>query len=62
MYVGNKRFIHSQGDVRISSFDPIDEYYDEYNLNRLLFAVRILPYINKEKSLNTTVTNPYYQY
>lgn len=62
MYVGNKRFIHSQGDVRISSFDPIDEYYDEYNLNRLLFAVRILPYINKEKSLNTTVTNPYYKY
>ena len=62
MYVGNKRFIHSQGDVRISSFDPIDGYYDEYNLNRLLFAVRILPYINKEKSLNTTVTNPYYQY
>lgn len=62
MYVGNKRFIHSQGDVRISSFDPADEYYDEYNLNRLLFAVRILPYINKEESLNTTVTNPYYQY
>ena len=62
IYVGNKRFIHSQGDVRISSFDSADEYYDEYNLNRLLFAVRILPYINKEKSLNTTVTNPYYQY
>lgn len=62
IYIGNKRFIHSQGDVRISSFDSADEYYDEYNLNRLLFAVRILPYINKEKSLNTTVTNPYYQY
>lgn len=62
IYVGNKRFIHSQGDVRINSFDSADKYYDEYNLNRLLFAVRILPYINKEKSLNTTVTNPYYQY
>jgi len=62
VYVGNKRFIHSQGDVRINSFDSADKYYDEYNLNRLLFAVRILPYINKEKSLNTTVTNPYYQY
>lgn len=22
MYIGNKRFIHSQGDVRISSFNP----------------------------------------
>lgn len=62
MYIGNKRFIHSQGDVRISSFDSSDKYYDEYNLNRLLFAVRVLPYINKEESLNTTVTNSYYQY
>lgn len=62
MYIGNKRFIHSQGDVRISSFDPADELFDEYNLGRLLFATRVLPYINKEKQLNTTATNPYYQW
>lgn len=61
MYIGNKRFIHSQGDVHISSFDPADEYYDEYNLKRLLFATRILPSINKQASLNTTTTNPYYK-
>lgn len=61
LYIGNKRFIHSQGYVHISSFDPADKYFDSYNLNRLLFAVRVLPYINKEKSLNTTETNPYYQ-
>lgn len=60
MYIGGKRFIHSQGDVRISSFDPADDLFDEYNLGRLLFAVRVLPYINKEKGLNTTLTNPYY--
>lgn len=62
MYIGNKRFVHSQGDVRISSFDPADELFDEYNLGRLLFATRVIPYINKEKQLNTTTTNPYYQW
>lgn len=62
MYIGNKRFIHSQGDVRISSFDPADELLDEYNLGRLLFATRVIPYINKEKQLNTTATNLYYQW
>ncbi len=61
IYLGDKKFIHSQGDVRINSFDPADEEYDEYNLNRLLFATRVLPYINKEDpALNTTETNPYF--
>lgn len=61
MYIGNKRFIHSQGDVRISSFDPQDELFDEYNLGRLLFATRVLPYINKEKGLETTDENEFYK-
>lgn len=60
IYLGDKKFIHSQGDVHVSSFDPADGEYDEYNLNRLLYAVRVLPYINKEAALNTTETNPYY--
>lgn len=59
--LGGKRFIHSQGDVHVSSFDPADPEYDESNLNRLLYAVRVIPYINKEKELNTTATNLYYQ-
>lgn len=61
MYIGGKRFIHSQGDVHVSSFDSADELFDEYNLGRLLFATRVLPYINKEASLNTTATNNYYK-
>ena len=61
MYIGGKRFIHSQGDVHISSFDPADELFDEYNLGRLLFATRVFPYINKEAGLNTTETNEYYK-
>lgn len=60
IYIGNKRFIHSQGDVHISSFDKDDSLFDSYNLGRLLFAARVLPYIGKEPSLNTTATNPYY--
>jgi hypothetical protein len=61
IYIGNKRFIHSQGDVRISSFDKDDELFDSYNLGRLLFAARVLPYIDKQHQLNTTATNPYYK-
>ena len=61
MYIGGKRFIHSQGDVHISSFDPVDELFDEYNLGRLLFATRIVPFINKEAAINTTDKNSYYK-
>lgn len=57
--LGGKRFIHSQGDVRINSFDPADKEYDEYNLNRLLFATRVLDSIGTE-NINTTATNRYY--
>ena len=34
----------------------------EYDRNRLLFACRFLPYINKEEGLCTTDQNPYYQW
>lgn len=60
IYIGNQQFIHSQGDVHVSSFNPADQNFDEFNLNRLLYAVRILPSINKEATLNTTDKNPYY--
>ena len=60
IYLGNKRFIHALGDVHVSSFEPSDKNYDAFNTGRLLFAVRFLPYINKEKGMNTTDRNPYY--
>ena len=60
IYMGNKKFIHAQGDVRINSFDPKDADYDEYNLNRLLFATRFLDSIGSPE-INTTVTNSYYK-
>lgn len=61
IYIGNQRFIHSQGDVHISSFNPADQEYDSYNLNRLLYAVRILPSVDKEPAINTTITNSFYK-
>ena len=61
IYLGNKQFIHALGDVHISSMNPADKNYDEFNTKRLLFAVRFLPYINKEKEMNTTDNNPYYK-
>lgn len=61
IYIGGKRFIHSQGDVHISSFDPTDALFDEFNLGRLLFATRVIPLVNREASLNTTATNLLYK-
>ncbi len=59
IYIGNKRFIHAQGDVRTGSFNEDDEDFDEFNLNRLLFATRILDKIGTA-GISTTETNPYY--
>ncbi|MFI2741663.1 NlpC/P60 family protein [Zhouia sp. PK063] len=39
---GDEQFIHSSGKVRISSMNPKDSLYDEYNLNRYLRSVRII--------------------
>ena len=61
IYLGEGRFIHSLGLVKIGSFRPEDPLYDGYNTGRYLFASRILPYIDRQEGLNTTLTNPFYQ-
>lgn len=42
MWIGNNEFIHSAGNVHISSMDKNAENFDEYNLNRYLRSKRIL--------------------
>lgn len=42
MWIGDNSFIHSRGRVRVSSFDPESENYDEYELGRYLRTKRIL--------------------
>ena len=59
-YLGEGRFIHSLGLVKIGSFRPEDPEYDAYNTGRYLFASRVLPFIDRQEGLNTTMTNPYY--
>ena len=49
IYLGNKQFIHALGDVHVSSMNPSDQNYDEFNTKRLLFAVRFLPYIKRNE-------------
>ena len=51
---GGKHFIHSLGCVHTGSFDPADSDYDEYELHRLLYAVRILPHVNQDAQIQTT--------
>lgn len=60
IYLGEGRFIHSLGLVKIASLRPEDPDYDAYNAGRYLFAGRVLPFIDKEEGLNTTLTNPFY--
>jgi cell wall-associated NlpC family hydrolase/SH3-like domain-containing protein len=60
IYLGDKQFIHSLGLVCIASMDPESPIYDAYNTGRLLFASRILPWINRQEGLTTTATNPFY--
>lgn len=60
-YLGNQQFIHSLGRVRLASFNPADELYDAYDHDRLLFAARILPYVNQRPNLFTTDKSPFYQ-
>ena len=60
-YLGDGKFIHSLGLVKIGSFRPEDPEYDAYNTGRYLFGGRVLPFIDQQEGLNTTLTNPYYQ-
>nr|WP_321412063.1 SH3 domain-containing C40 family peptidase [uncultured Allomuricauda sp.] len=55
MWIGNNEFIHSAGNVHISSMDKNAENFDAYNYNRYLRTKRILNetgkgllYLNKE--------------
>lgn len=42
MWIGNNEFIHSSGDVHISSVDRNSELWDQYNYDRYLRTKRIL--------------------
>ncbi|MCM4154976.1 C40 family peptidase [Gramella sp. AN32] len=42
MWIGNDEFIHSSGDVHISSMDSVASKFDDYNRNRYLRTKRLM--------------------
>lgn len=60
-YLGDGRFIHSMGLVQIGSFNPEDPLYDAFNTGRYLFGGSILPFVDVQEGLNTTLSNPFYR-
>ena len=62
IYIGNKKFVHSLAWVHVSSFDPADAEYDEYDLNRLLWAQRVLPLVNTIPEVMTNDKNEFYNF
>ena len=61
IYTGHGRFIHCLGMVQEASFNGSDDNFDAYDLGRLLWAQRVLPFINKAPELFTTDRSPFYK-
>lgn len=59
IYIGGKRFIHASDYVRISSFDPQDPLYDDYNTNRYLRTKRVLGEVDGV-GIETVFENEFY--
>jgi gamma-D-glutamyl-L-lysine dipeptidyl-peptidase len=51
LWIGDQRFIHSSGRVRIDSMDPAAPDYDEYNRRRYLRSKRVLDNVTGVKLL-----------
>ncbi len=59
MWIGDDQFIHSSGQVHISSMNEEAENYDEYNRNRYLRTKRILR--EEDQGLINLVKNPLFK-
>lgn len=59
MYLGDKKFIHSSGRVRIDSFDENDPNFNEFRLRTIVKVKRILDDKNLIEKLKI-VNNPFY--
>ena len=49
-YVGDKKFIHASGCIRISSLDPQSPDYDEVNTKEFIRAIRVTGAVDKQGS------------
>jgi cell wall-associated NlpC family hydrolase len=56
MWIGDNKFIHSMGEVHISTFDTTAADFDEYNYNRYLRTKRVLG-TNDDKVIQLSQSN-----
>ena len=49
LYIGNGHFIHSSGRVKVNSFNPKDDDFDESRKQQLVAACRVLNSLNTEQ-------------
>lgn len=59
-YIGNNKFIHASGYVRVSSLNPKDADYDEVNTKEFIRASRIIGAVDKEGSGMWSLANKEY--
>ncbi len=60
IYIGNNRFIHASDYIHISSLDPADPLYDEFNANRYLRTKRIIGEVGFS-GIETIFENEFYK-
>jgi SH3-like domain-containing protein len=60
IYIGDGRYIHSLGKVKIASMDPSDQAFDAFTTGRMLFGRRILTRVGKDPNLTTSLSNNFY--
>lgn len=58
VYMGNKKFMHASGQVRMDSLEPDSPDYDEYNHKRLVGARRIIG--SSMKNVSNIFINEWY--
>lgn len=49
-YVGDKKFIHASGCIRVNSLDPQSPDYDELNTKEFIRAIRVIGAVDKQNS------------
>lgn len=59
-YIGNQKFIHASGSIRISSINPNADDYDEVNAKEFIRATRIIGAVDT-KGIWTIDNNPMYK-
>ena len=61
IYIGDGKYIHSLGKVKIAAMDPADPLFDPVTTGRMVFGRRILSRVGKDPNLTTSLSNGFYR-